>query len=184
MSKKSKQNMTVVVDASIAKSASETEKPISKSCRDILNIIEKKRYYIAMNKCLYMEWNKHKSIFATKWLSGMIAKGLIKTIRTEDKDEEVIQVVVGSYYEGNINKNERDAIFKDIHLATIALNTDKTIISRDDKIKSLFYKISNDIDELINIVWINPVLDEEAIQYFEKKNEKELEKRALKNICS
>ena len=49
-------------------------------------------------------------------------------------------------------REDRESILKDFHLIEAALTTDKIVVSRDDRARSLF-----NVPELNTVVWVNPV---------------------------
>ena len=56
----------------------------------------------------------------------------------------------------NSDEDEIEAMEKDFHLPGAALETDQTIISRDENIRGLFKRASQQVDEIRNIIWVNP----------------------------
>ena len=54
------------------------------------------------------------------------------------------------------NNNEIEVMQKDIHLLEIAMVTDKTVISLDDTVRTLFAKTSQQVSTIRMIIWVNP----------------------------
>lgn len=66
----------LVIDASVARAAGgeDAKNETSKSCRNFLAKVMAISYQIVMTPELKAEWDKHKSVFAQRWLSSMVAK--------------------------------------------------------------------------------------------------------------
>ena len=76
-------------------------------------------------------------------------------------------------------------MFKDLRLIEAALATDKTVISLDDKTARKFFgKAAVQVDELKDIVWVNPdkIEEEKPIEWLENGAEAERD-RLLGNLC-
>ena len=53
-------------------------------------------------------------------------------------------------------EDEVEALRKDFHLLQAALATDQTVISLDETIRGLFKRASQQVGEILNIIWVNP----------------------------
>lgn len=104
---------------------------------------------------LLKEWRKHRSRFATQWLTSMTArKKVIRISLAEDTiKSRVEKICPGSRLE---------AALKDCHLLHAALATDRSVISLDETVRKIYGSLSNDILELREIVWVNPTLEAET----------------------
>lgn len=145
-----------IIDADIARSAGETNHPLSKNSRNFLKQIQRLKKKIIFNQKLKLEWDKHSSLFTKRWLASMIARRLI------DYSESPINfsnIIVKS----NISLKEKRIANKDLHLIELALNCDKAIASGDDEAKFIFVKITRNNFLLNNVVWINPKKDGENV---------------------
>ncbi|QEH68626.1 hypothetical protein [Cellulosilyticum sp. WCF-2] len=178
----SKRKMAVVVDACILHSAGKTEVPVSKACREVLDEIRKQKCCVALNKELIAEWKKHKSSFSHTWWAAMCSQGLIYKV---DKYDENLRKCIARECDEykRISDKEKEDILKDIHLAELAFETSDTIFSRDEKVKKLFFKVKNQISELADIIWINPVDDPEAVEFFKEKDDMKLRNKRIIVLC-
>jgi hypothetical protein len=116
------------------------------------------------------EWNKHQSEFARKWRSKMVAKRKFEfldiSVNAElwNKIYVILETVTGS------DKQQVEMI-KDLRLLEAAIATDKIIISLDDKTARRFFsRAAVQVDDLKNIVWVNPdkIEEEKPIEWLEK----------------
>lgn len=166
----------LVIDASVARSAGSEDATnlVSKNCRDFLKAVRNICHRIVMTPDIKEEWNKHQSIFASRWRSSMVAKG-----KMEYRSDIMLDDELWSKVEDFANfDNQREAMIKDIRLIEAALATDKIVISLDDKVRNLFSKAAEQVDELKDIVWVNPAKPEEkAIEWLEKGAEAEIERK-------
>lgn len=105
-----------------------------------------------MTKDIKEEWDKHQSKYALTWRRQMVAKKKFKFIDVSINSElwNQIETVAAT-------DKQCQAMTKDLRLVEAALVTDKIVISLDDNTaRTLFSKASAQIDELKNIVWVNP----------------------------
>ncbi len=143
----------VVIDASIARSCGETEDPVSRLSRKLLEEIYNRKSKLILHKDLKREYENHASNFFIKWQSSMIAKKQFSVCQECELEElrDVIQAI-------DSPKTKRELI-KDVHLVEIAIENDKIIFSRDDNAKNYFFGISNEYTPIKTLMWNNPVTD-------------------------
>ncbi|HEB71342.1 MAG TPA: hypothetical protein ENI77_01830 [Nitrospirae bacterium] len=112
------------------------------------------------------EWNDHYSHYSIKWKSKMMGARKVDLRH----DEEVMNSELRDTIEKHASsESKRIAMLKDAHLIEAALNSDKIVISLDDKAKNNFSEIAGKFRELKSIVWINPVQEKDkAIQWLEE----------------
>ncbi len=166
----------LVVDASVARSAGSEDatNPVSQNCRNFLEAVRSISHRIVMTPDIKEEWNKHQSIFASRWRSSMVAKKKLVYYGEIVVDDRLWSKVEDST-EFN---NQREAMIKDIRLIEAALVTDKIVISLDDKVRKLFAKVAVEVTDLKDIVWVNPAKAEEnAIAWLENGAEPEEERK-------
>lgn len=169
----------VVVDASVARAAGETIHPTSKSCRDFMIEFRNTKNKIVMSNKIFEEWKKHQSRFALQWRANLIASK--RWIKVDDVEIEAIRECLELKAPSQKAKNE---ILKDLHLVEAAIQTDKLIVSCDNKMRVLLSKLTNDSKELNDIVWVNPVNDNEnAVEWVKQGCANEAE-RQLVNFSS
>lgn len=146
----------LVIDASVARSAGETEHPVSSACRQTLTSVLKICHRMVMCKEIDVEWRKHQSGFALKWRAAMQSKG--KIVRIEiPKDSALPEKLEGLH----VGEKGIKAMLKDIHLIEAAMQTDLRIVSSDEAARKLFRAASEHIDELKPIYWVNPTIEDD-----------------------
>ena len=134
----------LVIDASVAGSATEKNHPEAMLCLDFLSRVRDLKYHVVMNEKIIEEWNRHQTRYSLQWITYM----------TERK----------RVFKGRIARNEplrrsmiTKAMLKDVHLLKAALATDKRIVSKDDTARNSFRRIS----DVGPVVWVNPCRPEE-----------------------
>jgi hypothetical protein len=55
----------------------------------------------------------------------------------------------------------REEMLKDIHLIEAALATDRSVISLNERDRSRFKKVSDNVGEIKSIVWVNPDIEKD-----------------------
>jgi hypothetical protein len=61
----------LVIDASVAASATEKEHPEAKLCLDFLNRVRDLKYHVVMNEKIIEEWNRHQTRYSFQWITYM-----------------------------------------------------------------------------------------------------------------
>ncbi|HIK09069.1 MAG TPA: hypothetical protein IGS52_02180 [Oscillatoriaceae cyanobacterium M33_DOE_052] len=166
----------LVIDASVARAAGDKDAKHekSKSCRDFLRQVMAISYQIVMTPELKAEWDKHKSVFAQRWLASMVAKKKLAYYGEIPQQEELWQKIVMAID----GEKDRKAMEKDFLLLTAALATDKTVISLDEKVRKMFDQAAEQVGELTAIVWVNPTQEtEQAIDWLENGAKPDKERR-------
>lgn len=120
-----------------------------------------------MTKAIQAEWDRHQSVFARKWRSSMVARRKLTALDVGERPD-IRQLIKLE----NIGPQQIEAMLKDCHLIEAAINTDKRIISLDDKARELFVGLSLSVAAIKDIQWVNPTLDEEqAINWLESNHD-------------
>lgn len=156
----SKFSKNLVIDASVARSAGgeEATYPTSINCREFLKTVLEYGHNIVMTSEIKQEWDRHQSKFANIWKRKMIAKKQWFYVK-ELGDRQELWTIIESTIEAEIDNeyhNKREALFKDFHLLEAALETDRTIVALDDRVRKLFANVSEQAREMREIVWMNP----------------------------
>lgn len=166
----------IVIDACVAASASSKETPVSTVCKGLLEEFLKTKNKLVFNKQLKEEWKNHPSIISLKILSSLRSRGRIIEIQDQDGIQQIRDKII------RIRDTQRiEAILKDLHLIEAALFTDKIIISLDKKARNNFVSILNEVNEISDINWLNPVIEPEGILSWLVNGAIYEDKRALKN---
>lgn len=148
--------MRLVVDASIARAAGETQHPTSKLCRETLDIVLTKKYVLVLSRAIADEWKTHRSVYATTWLSTMIAKRRI--VRVEGEPLQTFRNTLATIELGDADMR---AMMKDVHLIEAALSFDRRIFSLDEAARLLFIGASAGVGELRQLIWANLTRDDD-----------------------
>lgn len=176
----------LVIDASVAHAAGEKE-GTSINCRNFLIAVRESCHRLVMTPEIIDEWQrrndergKKPSRFILTWLAEMTEREKVEVYRDIPNYEEL-----SSKIEEAIDINQGlQAALKDFILIKAALVTDRIIVSLDEKSRKPFKIAAVQVDELKNIVWVNPnKIEEEApIDWLEKGAEAESD-RLLGNLC-
>jgi len=150
----SKKARVLVVDASVARSAGETEHPVSSSCRECLLAILRICHRVAGTPEMRDEWNRHMSRFSRKWKRSMAARR---------KPLQIVPAADISLDSSGLPEGEQSAIEKDRCLLEAAFSADRVIVTRDDTLRELLSKTPQGKQLLGDIRWINPVKDGIAV---------------------
>ena len=137
----------LVIDASVARSAGETEHPVSSLCRNFLKAVldSAAQFQVVMSHDILVEWRRHRSRYSLRWQKTMTAKR--RVITQEIPRHEPLR-----------RKMITLEMVKDVHLLEAALATDKRIASGDDTARG-FYR---GIPEVRMVLRINPAREEEG----------------------
>lgn len=163
MSQKKSTTFCIVVDCSIAQAAGsvESEHPRGIRCRDFLMMLRGRNHRLAWSSRIAEEWNEHRSRFAMDWLLAMQRLGNVRRVQSRIHLAEAID-------DTDLDRGVKDALFKDSHLVEAALETDERIASLDDKARNHFANLSQIIQSIGDVLWANPVVEnEEAIKWLE-----------------
>ena len=156
---RSRDSKRLVVNASVARAASgvEATASVSVSCTEFLETFRDEcPHHVVMTPELYEEWDEHQSIFAATWLASMIATG-----RSCDVESSENQALCTKIEKAAEQKNQIPVMRKDFHLLEAARISDQTIISLEKRVRRHFAHAAQHVDEIGDIVWVNPERMEE-----------------------
>ena len=145
----------LVIDADVARSAGESEHPISSACRKFLDTVLSVGHHVVMSEAIQEEWRRHRSRYSLKWLTRMSARRRVDRNEIEpDEDlrERIDKAVI---------PKQKGVVAKDVHLIEAAVATDRLVASQDERARRAFGNASDNVGELRQIVWINPTQDDE-----------------------
>lgn len=140
----------LVVDASVVRSAGESEHPVSSSCRNCLEAIRHICHRVAVTPPIQVEWNNHMSRFSRKWRRSMAAR------RKPLQPVTGVEIALDS---AGLCEGDRQAIEKDRCLLEAAFAADHVIVTRDNALRSALSKTPKGTKLMARITWINPVTD-------------------------
>jgi hypothetical protein len=156
----------LVVDASVASrsggpGASDTA---AKICRDFLLCFKSLDHRMVLNTTLRGEWNRHQSGFARGWRLSMVAAKRVSLI--EDAEipalrDGVVRLIAG--------KNDQADTLKDCHLIETAIQADRSVVSLDERVRSLFTSVAQQLPHVRETLWVNPEIPtENALDWLER----------------
>jgi len=160
-----KKKHKLVIDADVARSASERQHPDSSNCRKVLESVRDNKHFLVMTHEIRKEWDRHQSAYTAIWLASMKARKQIAPVNIDEKDR--IESKLSDF--GLTDKQEKIAL-KDCHLIDAALKTDKIIASADDTARTVFSIACIKADRLKTLIWVNPkTMAAELIVWLEGK---------------
>jgi hypothetical protein len=151
-----KASAALVIDASIARAAGQTEHPVSSACRSFLQEALNICHRAVMTPEISQEWKEHRSNFAYRWLASMWARK--KVVRLGPVEDAGLRQAIHSL---ELLDSIRAAILKDIHLAEAAFATGQTVAPLDETVRRHLRQIAGSVRSLRPLVWVNPAKDDE-----------------------
>ena len=152
-----------MIDADVAQAAGgiDATAPSSRDCRDCLIAIRDICHRFVMSRAIADEWNDHQSKFARRWRRQMVARRKLHPIDVIERTS-----LRQRLRRAASNAKAADAMMKDAHLIEAAMESDGTVISRDEEARLAFDEAAAAVGELRGIVWVNPTKGaEEAIKW-------------------
>lgn len=142
----------LVIDACVARAAGgeDARHPVSRDCRDFLQVMLRLPHKIVKTDAIWREWRKHKSIYAKKWLNSMIARRRFHPVHAEQ------DTILRRYAVSKLTDKESAAMLKDCHLVEAARASDQIVVSNEVVVRRLFSKASESVGWLRTVAWINP----------------------------
>jgi hypothetical protein len=140
----------LVIDASVARSAGETEHPVSSACRECLQAVLTICHRVVITEPIKSEWDRHMSRFTRKWRLSMAAR------RKWNRDLEPAEITLNI---GAFPKKAQEEIEKDRHLLEAAVAADRVILTLDDSLRSALNQTQEGSKFFKSIKWLNPVHD-------------------------
>ena len=148
----------LVIDTDVVQSSGDEKAtdPRAVNCRDFLKGVRSHNYRVVMTREINAEWKRHRSGFAHEWKVSMYARKRIVDINPDENDTFRDRITTTTN-----DSDEIDILRKDLHLIQAAFVTDRRIISLDETVRILFAKVSQQVGEIRNIIWVNPDRKEE-----------------------
>lgn len=150
---RSRNSKRLVIDADVAQASGDEDAtdPRAVNCRDFLKEVMTQNHRLVMTRKISDEWKRHQSRFALEWRMSMDARRRVDRIDPPEYDE-----LQGKVANTTDSEDEIKVMQKDLHLLEAALVTDKTIISLDETVRTLFAQTSQQVSEIRDIIWVNP----------------------------
>ncbi len=115
------------------------------------------KHKVVFSNELWEEWMGNRSGHAWTWMRTMRARKLVVRI--------AVPTDAGLREKFNrlaVNVGILDAMNKDIHLLEAALATDKIVASKEVEAHDLFEDVCSRVGEIRDVMWVNPVVEEES----------------------
>lgn len=163
MAKKTSQRLVIDVDVAQSAGAVDATDARAISCRSFLESVRDFSHRIVMTREILDEWQRHRSRFSHRWLTSMHAHKNVENLSVPGN--EPVKKAIDTHAE---SETAEDAMLKDLHLISAALETDQRIASLDNKARNLFGDLSEHAKPIRTIVWVNPNDEADAaIQWLE-----------------
>lgn len=144
-----KPSKRLVIDASVARAAGETEHPVSSSCRRFLQDVRDICHRAVVTPTIDEEWERHQSRFFRKWCRSMTAKKKLEKITPNPLNLDL----------DCFGQEERNAIEKDLCLLEAAIAADKMLVTLDDSLRAALESTPQGRRFLKQLHWCNPPRD-------------------------
>ena len=153
----SAQSKRLVIDASVAASTGERGQR-GERCQAFLRVMIDETYHrLVMTREIGAEWDIHSHPFARRWRRSMNAK---RRVDRPDVDHDAVFCL--KIERASQTEKALAAMEKDIRLIEAARITDNRVISLDDTARKFFSAVSSRVGELRDILWVNPVNEDET----------------------
>lgn len=151
----------LVIDTNVAFAAGgeDTINPVSKHARDTLMAIQTFGHKAAFDETGLREWKEHRSPFARRWQSSMIARRRVVAITSRHTDS-IAEAINGN---GALHDGEKNLLLKDIHLIDAAFQHDRVVVSLDGRFFACLPKAAIVQAYCAFVVWVNPKHLDEAM---------------------
>jgi len=147
----------LVVDTNVARSASESQHPVSDACRQVLDVMLTGQHRVVLSATQYWEWQKHQSGFAKNWLARMMGKKLYVVLNPEPDSGLTDRI-----HSLECTEKARGEMLKDVHLLESALAMDHAVVSQETNVLTLFTTHTQPLQIPRPVAWVNPVEDTAA----------------------
>jgi hypothetical protein len=169
-----KASRRLVIDASVARSATLSDNPTSTACREFLQAIHKVCHRVVLSAEIYREWERHalqaqtvadfrRTRFLANWMVAMSRRKGGKILRVRVDRDDALRAKINRL---GLPEASRQEISDDLHPIEGALRFDRIVVSRDDSVRGLLRGIAGSCSEFAKVVWCNPVeLGEEGVEW-------------------
>ena len=157
----------LVIDVSVANTAGlprQNQPDASLNCAAFLDAIQQSNHLLVMTQDVEREWDTSWKDYATRWRSAMVSAERVCFSRAVVDGE--LRAKIRSSVRGT---SEQQEMLKDVHLIEAAVDTDRRVISCDDTARRLYRRVAPRVDDLREIVWVNPTktADEKPIPWLQ-----------------
>lgn len=150
----------VIVDANVARSAGQPKPDAgapAPQCVDALEAIRDRAcnqgdMQIAMSQELLQEWLRHARAFASAWLYDLRSRGHVQFFSLDSTVQADITQAATT-----VGQNCRVPIEKDKHLVSLALQTDRRVVSNETQLPRHLANAAAHLALLSSIHWAHPI---------------------------
>ena len=164
----------MVIDADVARAASPSNSTEAGQCFKFLVAFQKCHHKAVFSNELWGEWLENRSRYAWRWMREMRGRRLV--VRIPDPADTALRMRIHQIAESTA---ALEAMNKDVHLLEAALTTDRIVASKEKEAHTHFAGVCDRIGEIRDIVWINPVVEEDACAGWLKQGAPEKQHRQL-----
>lgn len=163
----------LVIDADVLHSAGESDHPISSACRTFLETVFNVGHCVVITDAIQEEWRRHSDSRITRiWRRRMYGRRLF--IWFQGEEDKILRGRINAA----VDSDHKGIVNRDVHLIEAAIATDRLVTSRDETARGAFKIASNDIREIVEIVWVNPTRAcEEPIEWLQNGAKAESHRR-------
>ena len=140
----------LVVDTNVAFSASESQKPVSDACRQVLQAMLSEQHRVVLSATQYWEWQKHQSGFSKNWLRQMMGRKLHVVLSPEPDSGLTARI-----YALECPAKVQAEMLKDAHSLENALATDDVVLSQETNVFGLFCTYAAALQVPRPVTWVN-----------------------------
>lgn len=142
---------SAVVDACVAKSATEGNHPYSGQARSALMQLQRSKAHVLFSESVIAEWQRHASAFSVRWRAAMESRGL--AIRVKDRPNRLLRKMIRNTLQDSADVA---ALLKDVHLLELAISYTCAVISSDNRSGRLAAEVAAAHDPIKRVQWISP----------------------------
>lgn len=151
-------DVVVIVDTSIARACG-IGNPPAPQCMDALDAFLaraslKGDLRVGISNNLRIEWNRHASDYAVRWLSRMIAKKLHKVCDAVWVGERSLLEAA----ERQLSAAKYKEVLKDTHVVSMAMGSSQRVISLDVAQRRLLLELKDALPALKALHWAVPTV--------------------------
>jgi hypothetical protein len=170
-----KASRRLVIDASVARSATLADNPTSISCRRFLEAVLNVCHKVVLSKEIEQEWqdvalrvhgkgDEVRIRFLANWMLAMGRKR--KLLRPMIVRDAALRAKINRM---GLPGGSRQEIEEDFHLVEAAIAHDRIVVSRDDSVHEILRSITGNCAEIRKVMWCNPVtLADEVLDWLSK----------------
>jgi len=141
----------------VARSASESQHPVSDACRRVLETMMHEQHRVVLSATQYWEWQKHQSGYAKNWLARMMGKKLHVVLPAEPDSGLTDRI-----HALDCTDKARREMLKDVHLLENALATDHAVVSQETNVLALFITHAQPMGIPRPVAWVNPAAEPDS----------------------